>query len=197
MPAFAKSSVGERIKRRLEALEQFRDASMAGLPPTALSDAHLLESSTSNDSQRKTSQSTVSSPVKMPTTCHSYSPQEQSISTVHATSTSPSGDDISSDSCYPPPEQSSGVLTPSLDGAPYFDACHDQSQSSTWQLGEAMEIRDEVSDISKRPDTENQSLSDQPCDAFSEFIYSLSEEKVRAQHVIGYLILSLIVIFLW
>ena len=180
MLGLAKLSVGERIKKRLEALEQFRDVSIAGRPQLALSDAHLLQESSSSNPRRRTGRVVVSPSETVPSSCHSRCSQDQCVSTIHLTSTPPSEEDASREACNALPEESLRTLTPSLDGALSFEPCNDQSNNSIWQLSEVMDVRDDVSDTSNRLDTEINSLSDQPHDSFSEFMMPLGEGKVRA-----------------
>ena len=176
----AKSLAGERIKKRLEALEQFQDASTAGLPVSALSDERLVESSNSSDLTRSSSRTIVSSLAKMASTCHVYCPQDQCISTGCPISTSPSEEAGNSDACYILPEQPLGVGTPLLEESPYFKPCNEKAHSPIWPLGEPMENREDGFDIRKRPGNEDDPLSDQPHEGFSEFLSSLGEDKVRA-----------------
>ena len=97
---------------------------------------------------------------------------------------SPSEDNSNSDAFYTLPEQSLGILTPLLDETQLLEPRHNQSHSPMWQFGEAIDIRDENSDTSKQRDARNRSFSDQPHDAFSEFMLPFSEDKVRTSSLL-------------
>lgn len=160
----AKSLAGERIKKRLESLEQFRDA--AASDPTKLASL-ITDSVEPNDSKvhREMDSPEVTSPtVAAPSPCRTCCRQVDHNCTGSLASTiQPQEEDETTTSSSPSlPEQYSTILTPldtSLSFEPFMQTehstCNNQSDHTVWELDEAFVVGTNATSINSRSDAED------------------------------------------
>ncbi|MCJ1264137.1 hypothetical protein MMC22_004008 [Lobaria immixta] len=167
----AKSSAGERIKKRLESLEQFRDA--AASDPTKLASL-ITDSAEPNDSnvhEGMDSHEVTSPTVAAPSPCRTRCRQvDHNCTGSLASKVQPQEeDDITTSSSPSLPEQYSTILTPldtTLSFEPFMQTehstCNNQSEHTVWELDEAFVVGTNATGINSRPDAEGQSSLEQP-----------------------------------
>lgn len=172
----AQRAYRERIKKRMEALESFRDASIAGHPPIALSDTSSPESNTSKDPERLYFQPMASPAISTPALQNSYGLQDRGNSTKCSTPISPSGRDEGHATPFQAHrEHTTATVTPSLDTIFSFKPHSDQSSHGMWDLNQAINIGRDVEDINRSRDAEYRNTPEWPSShLMKEFARDLS-----------------------
>ncbi len=180
---------GERIKKRIEALESFRDASTTGVPRLPLSDMNSPESHTSHSLEKGLSQPMASSIVSTPSSNHSHNSQDRSdLSERSASTSSPKEDKDHTISIQPRLEKTPPMSPPSLDKALSFELLNGDPDHIMWDLSQARDIGLDVEGFNGTIDAENQHLSECPS---SNLIRIPCGNEVRApEHLLLFFDLS-------
>ncbi len=180
---------GERIKKRIEALESFRDASTTGVPRLPLSDMNSPESHTSHSLEKGLSQPIASSIVSTPSSNHSHNSQDRSdLSERSASTSSPKEDKDHAVSIQPRLEKTPPMSPPSLDKALSFELLNGDPDHIMWDLSQARDIGLDVEGFNGTIDAENQHLSEFPS---SNLIRIPCGNEVRApEHLLLFFDLS-------
>ena len=146
---------GERIKKRLEALESFRDASTTGVPRLALSDMNSPESHTPHNLEESLSQPIASPTVSTPSTNYSHNSQDRSDLSERSASTSSSKRDKDhATTVQTRPEKTPPMSPPSLDKALPFEPYNGDPDHIMWDLSQAIDIGLDVEGFNGTIDTE-------------------------------------------
>ena len=177
----AKSLAGQRIKKRIESLEQFRESSINISPQPETSDVNPLISNGSTKPTRRGS-TRIPSPVSI------SSHGQQSKENISSYS-SKNDDGNCLSPCHEFQDQIANVQTSPLGTSLSFESLmqgheyishEDHSDGSIWEVGEAMGIGNSAKNFRKPVEIEARScLEQQPYD-FSDPMLSFNESNVSA-----------------
>ena len=153
--------VGERIKKRIEALESFRDASTTGVPWLSLSDMNSPGTHTSHNFEKSLSQPIASPTVSTPSSDHSHNSQDRSDRSERSASTlSSARDKDHATSLQPRPEKTPPNSLPSLDKALSFEPYNGDPDHIMWDFSQAINVGLDVEGFNGTIDAENQHTSE-------------------------------------
>ena len=127
---------GERIKKRIEALESFREASTTGGPRLVLSDTDSLGSQTSSHGLERNFNRIAASPTtSTPSLDHPGNLEDRSgLSECSTLASSSKSDKDLASSIQPHPEPTPTTSSPSLDTALSFEPYNGDSDLTMWDL---------------------------------------------------------------